>query len=194
MLRIYMALSAILFFSAVFAGASGEKHPKTHDHHHEMGHHHSHHIGLFSGFTNDLEKHNEFTLGLDYSYSLPVWEQRLGIGAFGEVVFAEHIEYLLGVPLLLKPASSLFLQIAPGIVIVDTGSAEEEHHSESQLAKVSASEEDGHESSSNNHFLFRLGAGYGIDLGNPILTPTVNLDLVDGTEFLVFGISLGKGF
>ena len=46
----------------------------------------------------------------------------------------------------------------------------------------------------DNHFLFRLGAGYDIDLRNISLTPTVNLDFVEGEESLVFEISLGKGF
>jgi len=70
---------------------------------------------------------------------------------------------------MLKPAGNLFFVVAPGIVIVD-------------------------EESTDNHFLFRLGAGYDIDLGNISLTPTVNLDFVEGEESLVFGISLGKGF
>ena len=165
---VIVTIIVMMVISRMLQAGSDETQPENQGHHDES-HHHNHHIGLFGGFTNDLDEHNDFTLGLDYVYRLPVWEQRLGMGAFGEVIFAEHKEYLLGIPLMLKPAGNLFFVVAPGIVIVE-------------------------EESTDNHFLFRLGAGYEIDLRNISLTPTVNLDFVEGEESLVFGISLGKGF
>ena len=79
----------MMVISRMLQAGSDEKQPENQGHHDES-HHHNHHIGLFGGFTNDLDEHNDFTLGLDYVYRLPVWEQRLGMGAFGEVIFAEH--------------------------------------------------------------------------------------------------------
>jgi len=194
--NVVITLVTMMFFGAIALAGSDNKQEKhaQHEEHgaHDAVHHHSHHIGVFNGFTSDLGDHNEFTLGLDYVYSLPVASPRLGIGAFGEILFAEHKEYLLGVPLVIKPAGNLFFHTAPGIVIVDEGTSEENNHETTHLAKTA--DEGTEAASSNNHFLFRLGAGYGVDLGNISLTPTVNFDFVDGEEFLVFGISLGKGF
>ena len=44
------------------------------------------------------------------------------------------------------------------------------------------------------NFLLRFIAGYEMEFNGLTLAPTVSLDLVDGEESLVYGVSLGKGF
>ena len=78
-LTVIVTIIVMMVISRILQAGSDEKQPENQGHKDES-HHHNHHIGLFGGFTNDLDEHNDFTLALDYVYRLPVWEQRLGIG------------------------------------------------------------------------------------------------------------------
>lgn len=133
---------------------------------------HNHHTAIFIGATNNQHAgHTDFTLGTDYEYRLPFANHQFGTGFFGEIVFADHKETIIGVPLIFHPTSALKFLAGAGLIFA------EDHHGESE-----------------SHFLTRLGTGYDFHLGNFSLSPTFNADFVDGHTSLVYGISIGTGF
>jgi hypothetical protein len=144
----------------------------SHDPHaiHQTHHSHHNHLALFAGATTNFEHEStDFSLGVDYEYRL---SEMFGIGLFGEIVYAEHEETLIGVPFFFHIKDSpIKIVLAPGVAIA------EDHHG------------DKHE-----EFLFRGGLGYDIHLDTFSITPTVNADVVDGDVSLVYGIALGVGF
>jgi hypothetical protein len=105
------------------------------------------------------------------------------IGGFGEAIFADHTEYVLGVPLGFFLTRSLWLRAGPG---VEFGKESEESHSRS-------SSSEGHQKTVTK-FLFRFGAGYNVELGGWTITPSLDFDLVRSANALVWGVSIGKGF
>jgi len=146
---------------------------------HEEGEHERHHIGIFFGATTNLDdEETDFSLGLDYEYRLL---PQLGIGLLGEVTFAENEVFIVGVPIFLHPSKGLILGVAPGVEISDE-IAETEAEGGEQLLET------------KTNFLLRFIAAYEMEFNGLTLAPTVSLDLVDGEESLVYGISLGKGF
>lgn len=144
-------------------------HPKQYHENHQV---HSHHLVVFTGATSNLEaKHTDFSLGIDYEYRLPVWHNKLGIGLLGELVFAEHKETIIGVPIFFHPVGSLKFLFAPGMAFT-----EDEH---------------GH---SHNHFVSRVGLGYDFHIKTISITPGFSADFIEGHISLIYGISLGIGF
>jgi len=149
---------------------------------HESSHsEHRHHLAALVGATSNLDKkHTDFTLGGDYHYRLA---SRWAVGGFGEAVFAEHTEYLFGVPLYFFPSSSFWLRAGPG---VEFAKESEESHSRSSSGE-------GHVTSETK-FLFRFGAGYNFEVGGLTITPSLDFDLVRSANALVWGVGIGKGF
>ncbi len=134
--------------------------------------HHAHHLGVFLGAASNLDHdHTDFAVGADYEHRLPVWQARLGLGAFVEHVTAEHAETILAPMLAVHPAGGLKLLAAPGLMLT------EDHHGDSA-----------------SHFLLRFGAGMDFSISGFSLTPTLNLDLVEDSKALVYGMTIGKGF
>jgi len=109
-----------------------------------------------------------FTVGAEYERDLG---KRFAVsGIFEYVDDSESREFVFVVPFVLKPAGGLKLLAGPGVVRKD-----------------------------ESRFLFRLGAGWAFDLGERwAITPTVELDLVDGEDGLeeawVLGASVGYRF
>ena len=153
------------YASAMDTGEKKESHEGSHSEHH-------HHIAALVGATSNLDsKHTEFTLGGDYHYRLA---SRWAIGGFGEAIFADHTEYLLGVPLYFFPTSSFWLRAGPG---VEFAKEPEQNHSRS-------SSSEGHVTSETK-FLFRFGAGYNFEVGGLTITPNLDVDLVRSANALV---------
>ncbi len=99
----------------------------------------------------------------------------------GEVTFAESEVFLVGVPIFLHPSKGLILGVAPGVGISDEIAVTETEGGEQQVE-------------TQTNFLLRFIAGYETEFNGLTLAPTVSIDLVDGEESLVYGVSLGKGF
>lgn len=137
---------------------------------HQEHHSHRNHLALFTGATTNFEHEStDFTLGIDYEYRL---SEMFGVGLFGEVVFAEHDETLIGVPFFIHMKKSpVKIVLAPGMVFA------EDHHGQK-----------------HEEFMFRSGLGYDIHLDTFSITPTVNADFVDGDVSLAYGIAFGVGF
>ena len=111
-----------------------------------------------------------FTLGVEYKREL---SELFALTAVGELVLeGDGREGVLVFPVILQPWRGLHLLAGPGF----------EH-----------SGEDG------NSFLFRVGVGWGFEVGERYsLTPAVEFDFVDGDDgvdqVVVFGVSFGFGF
>jgi len=139
---------------------------------------HNNHIALFIGGTSFFkESQNHFSLGLDYVYR-PDTEKPWAFSVFGEAIFAEHTEYVFGLPVYYGFNNIWWLRAGPGIEIIQ----EEEHHGEEIETK------------SHIEFLFRVGAGYPFHIGSYVIAPTLDLDLVRNHDALVWGINIGYSF
>lgn len=140
-------------------------------------------IVVFVGATDEPGHPTEFTSGLEYIYEIA---HRWGIGAFFDYAGGSLRNSVLGVPVVYNPGGHWLLTAAPGIEFHNgRGDSVEGHKSETQ------SETDENE----KHFLFRLGVGYNISLGEHYsLAPAVYLDLVKGEKVWVYGLNFAYKF
>ncbi len=141
--------------------------------HHDEHHVHPHHIAIFGGATTPADyfelDYTEPTAGIEYEYRLPFWNQVLGIGVFGEVIFADHLAYLGGGLLFAHPIGGLKIFAGGGVEAVD--------------------EEDGMHTES----LIRGGAGYDFHFGQFSAGPLISVDYIHEHFYLVYGLSFGIG-
>ena len=92
---IQISLVLLLFYNSV---AFGQHQDTEHEGVHDSGsaehdaHYHPNHFAIFTGATTELEddKDTHFTLGVDYVRRFTE-SGLLGIGVFGEVIFAKHV-------------------------------------------------------------------------------------------------------
>lgn len=135
--------------------------------HPDAGHYHLNGVGLFLGGIYEDTHHgseNAFTIGFSYERRLSAL---LGVGGFYEYAAGDIDKWSIGVPLFIHPYHAWRLQLAPGL-----------EHRESK-----------------DVFLFRIGVSYDFMISKQwFLVPEVNVDLVDGEEAFVFGLTLGFGF
>jgi len=191
---IWALFLATFLFSLVSANVRGSEidtasleekaHPQVQ---HGQGAHasHRHHLAALIAATSNLDHHHtDFTLGGDYQYRIA---SRWAVGGFGEVIFAEHTEYLLGIPLYFFLTERFWLRTGPGVEFVTESLEEHEGHSVSSSSSQTPT-------TTESKFLFRLGAGYNIELGGLTLTPSLDLDLVRNARALVWGLNIGKSF
>ena len=165
----------LLFLSVTIYGQSSENSDSykiiSHNPHHS-------HLALFLGGTT-FYKNNEshFSLGADYVYR-PNPEKPWAYSIFTEVIFADHTEYLIGLPVYYYIEQNWWLRAGPGMEIIQ----EEEHH--------------GHEVETKTHIelLFRIGSGYEFHFGDFSIIPSIDLDLVRNNDALVWGLNLGYSF
>ena len=124
-----------------------------------------HGIELFLGNTQD-DGENGFSVGLSYEYRL---NQLFGIGGIVEYAGGDFKKWTLGVPFFLHPYKGWRFLVAPGVSIPDNDDDDE--------------------------FLFRVGAAYEFEIGEKWAnTPEFNVDFVDNSEELVYGLSFGYKF
>jgi hypothetical protein len=171
-----LATAFLLFFSSVYLCADEEDHAEAH-------HLHLNHLGLVFAGTTGLEEGGEthFTLGVDYERRLSeVW----GVGVVGELIFAHKTEYLFVFPAYFHVTEKLWFQAALGFEV------SYHHHEEENEGNHG---EETH-TSKETEFLLRIGMGYGFEVGEIIITPTIDFDFFRGHRSLVWGISIGKGF
>lgn len=134
------------------------------------GHHHRNHLSFFIGSTEAEEHHGEqedpdFTIGLDYERRL---SKVFGIGVLVDFVVEGKREYMIGVPVFLHAGERAKFQVAPGF-----------HH----LSHTG-----------ENELVLRTGFMWEFPVGGIALSPTFFYDIVDGQNFIVLGVTVGKGF
>ena len=164
--------------SAICAGSTSEK-AKDNSHEEKSKHHaYNSHIALFLGATT-FYKNNEsyFSIGLDYLYR-PNNERPWAYSIMAEVIFAEHTEYVIALPLYSYIKGEWWFRTGPGIEIIQ----EEEHHGDEV------------ESKNQIEFLFRIGTGYSFHVGRFVLSPSVDIDFVRNNNALVWGLNIGYSF
>ncbi len=146
-------------------------------------HFHPNHIAIFTGATTKLEGKNDtdFTLGADYVRRFSK-SGLLGIGLFGEAIFADHTEWLFGIPLYLYPLHNFWLRAGPAIEI-----HEKKKKSESAMSGKSKTETD-------VEFVLRTGLGYDIEVGRFTIAPNLSFDFLRNKTSMVWGLNFGKGF
>lgn len=136
------------------------------------------HVAIFFGSTTFFRKgESYFSVGLDYVHQ-PNVEKPWAFSIFGEAIFAEHTEYLIGFPVYYGFNNIWWLRAGPGIEIIQ----EEEHHGDVVETKTEF------------EFLFRFGAGVPFHFGRYTITPSVDFDLVRNHDAIVWGINFGYGF
>lgn len=148
--------------------------------HHEGGHHDFNHaLGLFLGVTDEPGHDSDQTFGLEYAYKL---SKNWAVGGLIDYAGPDQRNWIAAPVVYWKPGlGGLILLAAPGVEFHD-GRGEVDHHH----LKASDSEID----EDKTEFLFRLGAIYMFHVGSRYgIGPTVNFDLVDGHEVLVYGLT-----
>ncbi len=162
------------YASGMDEGGIVASHDSSHSEHH-------HHLAVVVAATSNLDKkHTDLTLGGDYHFRL---SSRWAVGGFGEAVFAEHTEYLFGVPFYFFPTGSFWLRAGPGV----------ELETESEGSHSRSSDNEGH-TTRKAKFLFRFGAGYNFEVGGLTISPSLDFDIVRNANALVWGVGIGKSF
>ena len=139
---------------------------------------HNNHIAIFLGGTTFFKKgESHFSVGLDYVYR-PDVEKPWAFSLFGEAIFAEHTEYLIGLPVYYGFNNIWWIRAGPGLEIIQ----EEEHHGDVVETKTEV------------EFLVRIGVGYPLHVGAFTITPSLDFDLVRNNDAIVWGINFGYGF
>lgn len=143
------------------------------------------HIATFMGTTyNTHNKAGDFTLGLDYEFRPSAFGSSLGFGMFGEFVWADHSEYLLGFPLYYHFDNGTKVLVAPGVVF-----------SEKEYEKLNINTyERVKELRTSTEFLIRFGLGYDFHVNRVSLSPTLSLDYIDSHLSIIWGVGLGFAF
>lgn len=161
-------LTMFFVFATVFVFNMG-LYAQVNDQHYGI---HNHHLAIFTGSTSNLEaEYTDFSIGADYEYRLAYGHNKFGVGLIGEIVFAEHQETIIALPIFYHPTENFKFFYAPGFAIA------EGEHGESHKA-----------------FWSRLGVGYDFHLGNYSIAPGFAADFIEGNVSLVYGLSFGMGF
>lgn len=130
-------------------------------------HYPAHIVGVFVGAT-DADT-TEFTFGLEYELK---FSDKFGIGAVVEHIPNAHHGDGVTVGL-----AALHFHPAGGLRLT-AGIGEEWVHGDHPTS----------------HGLFRLGAAYDFHVGDFGVAPTINVDFVNHTEVIVFGVAVSKHF
>ena len=183
----------LLFSSDVFAQKEDTKQSESHDSTTAQhgAHYHPNHVAIFTGGTTELEKGKDtnFTLGIDYVRRFTE-SGRVGIGVFGEVIFAEHTEYLFGIPLYVYPTNHFWLRAGPGVEIYED---EKERSSDSTVPSASKTSGESYKETKADFFM-RAGLGYDFEVTGFTIGPNASFDFFREKVTFVWGIALGKGF
>lgn len=181
-------LISIVWISVIISNMMAQPLDEASAHGETDGHFHLNHIAMFAGATSFLEKEGtHFTLGVDYLRYF-THEQRWGISAFGEVILAEHSEWLFGIPLIYHFGNNLWLRSGPGIEIHQEEKTEKNGHEDSGSDQNHAATE------SKTELVLRIGMGYNIHMATITIAPSLDLDFLRSSTSLVWGINIGMGF
>ncbi len=157
-------LTLVAFSPAAASEATEDPSAESHEH----AEHEPNEIGVFVGITTGGEEDATGTMGIDYRRQI---SSIIGVGVLAEFAGGERRDHVGMFPV-------TFLLGSHAQLIVGAG-----------WERSSGS------SGNHNEFLGRVGFGYSIGLvpGNTI-RPEINVDFVDGEEFVVVGATIGWGF
>jgi hypothetical protein len=167
--------SATLDAQETHGEPAGEDHDATEEHGEQHGEHHGehfhkNHLAVFVGSTEAEEHHGEkgdpdFTLGVDYERRL---SPLFGVGGMFDWVVEGRREWLIGPIGFLHPYKGLKFFAAPCYQHIREG------------------EED--------NFVVRLGAAWDFEIGKYSIAPNVIYEFAGEHDFLVLGLTIGRGF
>lgn len=176
LLKIILIFLLVFFTSAIAQHADKDNHAAGKED--KEGHSHMNHIALFGGATINLEKTGTyFSLGADYVRVITS-DRQWAVSFFGEAIFAEHAEWLFGVPLYYRIKNDFWFRTGPGVEFVQEKKNDHDHHRTETEAE----------------FLYRIGLYYIFHWGNYGISPSLDLDLVRNHTSLVWGLNIGIGF
>lgn len=166
---------------------------------------HPHHAGIFLGGTTntDIPFEFNFTAGIDYEYRFLHTTPNVGVGFIGEIVMADHTEYIAALPLFIHPWQGLKVFFAPAYITASdshsatTTTGDTQTHKVQPLDRILAGTEGGLEeniSHSSSHFFVRFGAAYDFHYHQYSITPTISADIIESTVYVVYGVGFGIGF
>ena len=165
-----LCVASLAFVTLTISTALAEEHAAEHYHRH-------HFAALISG-SHSGEK-NGFTIGGDYEFR---FARPLGFTVTGEYVGGSFREELVAFTATAHPWKGLKLQAGPGF--------------DHELRRHEAGHAEGvvvHHKV--NRALFRVGAGYDIEVGKHLsLGPDFAYDILKGERVFVYGITIGFGF
>ena len=156
----------------------------------QEGEHSSHHprhfmneVALFMGATDEHGHDTEFTWGLDYKRRVA---ERWAVGVLVDYAGGELRNAVLAPMVAFWPGlGHLQILAAAGV----------EFHQGRDGGGHQKSGETGESNDDATYFLFRVGVGYDIHLGESFgLVPAVMLDFVNNEEVWVYGLAVTYGF
>lgn len=146
---------------------------------HSAEEYHRHHIAALVSGSDSGEK-NGFTIGGDYEFR---FARPIGVTVTGEYVGGSFREDLVAFTATAHPWRGLKLQAGPGF----------DHELRRHETESAEGEEVAHHKV--NRALFRVGAGYDIEVGkNMTIGPDFAYDILKGEKVFVYGITIGFGF
>ena len=174
LISLLIVLTSVSFFSLVNAQHTEHNEHPAEDQHHESPLHH-HHIAIFNGASTNFKYDvTSYSLGLDYEYYI----HNVGIGLFGELIFAKETEFLTG----------LFASYKIGSIKFMTGPFVE-------FAKSHDAHTTTHDEEFHHKFGVRVGLVYNFHLSKLSIAPGLYTDYIEGgTWALVYGVGVGFGF
>ena len=145
-----------------------------------------HHAAVFLGATTGTytEGHTSLTTGLEYEYILSELTPKMGIGFIGEMVFAEHTETVLALPVIVHPFHDLKLFVAPALIMFSEDVPGQKDPFGNEVVTTESS----------NEWFVRIGGGWDFHFDQFSVSPLVSADLIAGKLYLVYGVSFGIGF
>ena len=102
-----------------------------------------------------------------------------GVGAFGEAIFSDHTNWVLGPQIRWHVRRGFWLGAEPALELAVE--EEEEHEIE-------------HEPEREARAIFRIATGYDFELGRWSVGPSLSVDVSKEKPAWVWGISVGTGF
>jgi hypothetical protein len=143
----------------------------------EVEEHPKNHAAAFLGATTSTERDvTDFTLGGDYLRRVG---ERWSVGAFGEAIFSDHTNWVLGPQIRWHVRRGFWLGAEPALELAVE--EEEEHEIE-------------HEPEREARAIFRIATGYDFELGRWSVGPSLSVDVSKEKPAWVWGISVGTGF
>lgn len=144
---------------------------------------HLNEVAVFLGGTDEQGHDTEFTWGLDYKRRIA---ERWAVGALFDYAGGGLRDAVVAPMVVFWPGlGNLQLLAAAGV----------EFHQGRDGGGHQKSGEGGGSDEDATYFLFRLGIGYDIHLGESFgLVPTVNLDFVNNEEVWVYGLAVTYGW
>lgn len=145
---------------------------------HAAEHYHRHHFAALISGSHSGEK-DGFTIGGDYEFR---FARPLGLTVTGEYVAGSFREELVVFTATAHPWKGLKLQAGPGFD--HELRRHETEHSEGAATHQKV-----------NRALFRIGAGYDIEVGKHMsIGPDLAYDILKGQRVFVYGVTIGFGF